>query len=77
VSQQNKFAIVYFVVGEKLDQERLETKPLLEKGISEHEVTIENDMSSKEDLNQYFPKSNESSVNDCAEEKKAVICTCV
>ena len=53
-----------------MDQERLETKPLLEKGISEHEVTIENDMSSKEYLNQYFLKSNESSVNDCAEDKK-------
>ena len=53
-----------------MDQERLETKPLLEKGISEHEVTIENDMSSKEDFNQSFLKSNESSVNDCAEDKK-------
>jgi len=70
VSQQNKFAIVYFVLGEKMDQERLETKPLLEKGISEHEATIENDMSSKEDLNQYFLKPNESSVIDCAEDKK-------
>jgi len=67
---KNKFAVVYFVVGEKMDQERLETKPLLEKGISEHEVTIENDMSSKEELNQYFLKSNESSVNECAEDKK-------
>ena len=53
-----------------MDQERLETKPLLEKGISEHEATIENDMSSKEDLNQYFLKPNESSVIDCAEDKK-------
>lgn len=53
-----------------MDQERLETKSLLEKGISEHEVAIENDMSSKEDLNQYFLKSNESSVNECAEDKK-------
>jgi hypothetical protein len=70
VSQQNQFAIVYFVVGEKMDQERLETKPLLEKGTAEHEATIENDMSSKEDLNQYFLKPNESSVNDCAESKK-------
>jgi hypothetical protein len=70
VSQQNKIAIVYFVAGEKMDQERLETKSLLEKGISEHEVAIENDMSSKEDLNQYFLKSNESSVNECAEDKK-------
>jgi hypothetical protein len=70
VSQQNKFGNVYFVVGKKMDQERLETKPLLEKGISEHEVTIENDMSSKEDLNQYFLKSNESSANESAEDKK-------
>lgn len=70
MSQQNNFAIVYFDVGEKMDQGRLETKPLLEKGISEHEVTIENDMSSKADLNQYFPKSSESSVNECAEDKK-------
>lgn len=70
MSQQNKFGNVYFVVGKKMDQERLETKPLLEKGISEHEVTIENDMSSKEDLNQYFLKSNESSANESAEDKK-------
>jgi hypothetical protein len=48
VSQQNKYAVTLFVVGEKLDQERLEIKPLLEKEISEHEVTMENDMSSKE-----------------------------
>ena len=53
-----------------MDQEKLETKPLLEKGTSEHEVTIENDMSSKEDLNQYFLKSTESSVNECEEDKK-------
>jgi len=62
--------IVEILYGEKMDQERLETKPLLEKGISEHEATIENDMSSKEDLNQYFLKPNESSVIDCAEDKK-------
>jgi hypothetical protein len=48
VSKQTKYAVTLFVVGEKLDQERLEKKPLLEKGISEHEVIMENDMSSKE-----------------------------
>jgi hypothetical protein len=52
-----------------MGQERLETKPLLEKGISEQEVTIEKDMSSKEDLNQYFLKSTESSVNEYEEDK--------
>ena len=70
MSQQNKYAIFFLVAGEKMDQERLETKPLLEKGISEHKVTMENDTSSKEDLNQYFLKSNESSVNECAEDKE-------
>jgi hypothetical protein len=48
VSKQTKYAVTLFVAGEKLDQERLEIKPLLEKGISEHEVIMENDMSSKE-----------------------------
>jgi hypothetical protein len=51
VSKQNKYATVFFVLGEKMDQERLETNPLLEKQISGHEVTMEKDMSSKEDLN--------------------------
>lgn len=69
MSKQNKYATVFFVLGEKMDQERFETNPLLEKRISGHEVTMEKDMRSKEDLNQYSLKSSESSVNECAEDK--------
>jgi hypothetical protein len=67
MSQQNKYAIVFLVVGEKMDQERLETKPLLETGSSGPKVTVESDMSSKEDHN---PKSKESLANECAEDKE-------
>jgi hypothetical protein len=59
-----------FVVGEKMDQERLEAMPLLEKGISECKVTMEDNVNSKEDQNQCFLKSSESSVSEHAEAKE-------
>lgn len=70
VSKQTKYAVTLFVAGEKLDQERLEIKPLLEKGISEHEVIMENDMSSKEISISTFWSPMHLLLNECAEDKK-------
>lgn len=53
-----------------MDQERLEAMPLLEKGISECKVTMEDNVNSKEDQNQCFLKSSESSVSEHAEAKE-------
>jgi hypothetical protein len=70
ISLQNINAVIWFVVGEKLDLERSETLPLTEKGIRQYEVTIENESSSIDDLNPYFSKSKESPVNECVGDKE-------
>jgi hypothetical protein len=44
--------------------------PLIEKGIQEPTVTTENETSLKDDFSHYFLKSNESSVNECSENKE-------
>jgi hypothetical protein len=63
----------FVFTGEMLDLERSETLPLIEKQTQEHEVTIENETVCRDELSQGFTVSNESSINECARDKKRTL----